>query len=63
MRTGNRERKRKTGVREGCGEENLGLLVVMLVPKRMGAVHVIDVQNPRPLPWQEGGMWRGCGVC
>jgi hypothetical protein len=47
---GNRERMRKTGVREECEEENLGLLVVMLAPRRMGAVHVIDVQNPRPPP-------------
>lgn len=62
VRTENRERKRKTGVREECEEGSLDLLVVMLVPRRMGAVHVIDGQNPRLLLWQEGVMWRGRGV-
>jgi hypothetical protein len=43
-------RKRKTDVREEYGEESLGLLAVMLVPRKMAVVHVIDGQNPRPLP-------------
>lgn len=50
VRTVSMERKRKTDVREECGEESLGLLAVMLVPRKMGVVHVIDGQNPRPLP-------------